>query len=381
MSVDERGSLHVADILVQGVISVATGGSLTAQDSTIATALTVLGTASLSGCTLSASASAASAEWTSPITIAVGEDNGCNNHVHEGAFLGLVDCSGIVGRMTATCSSIDIDTSTSESLTFDKIRLSNAGAVALTGSTIGRGGSVIVGENTQLSLTGCTLTDASSPSFRLTATGGSLSLVSMVVPARLLARMERVLTDSTTGSTVHLDAVSVQEAPDANAITGTATVVAQRHSGSGNHLPIPTVIAIDPEGTFSYGTPTFAVASGPCTVSEGGRCVGRPEGYGPNERCVVTVSGGGGVLAPCAVFDTEHYDFVGTPANQNDGWRGSNCPVNMALGLGDTLGWHSSDSMQGNQGGDMDNGCATKDTCGLPFSSDGLGGGWEVCFA
>ena len=28
-----------------------------------------------------------------------------------------------------------------------------------------------------------------------------------------------------------------------------------------------------------------------------------------------------------------------------------------------------------------DNGCAAKGTCGLPGSDDGLGGGWQLCFA
>ena len=40
-------------------------------------------------------------------------------------------------------------------------------------------------------------------------------------------------------------------------------------------------------------------------MSEGGRWVGRAEGYGPSEECAIVVGGtGGGVLAPCAVFDT-----------------------------------------------------------------------------
>eukprot|EP01045_Picozoa_sp_COSAG04_P041687 COSAG04_NODE_12797_length_634_cov_2.592523_2_plen_129_part_01 len=75
-TVEERGSLALTGMLIQSSISVAAGGSLTAhrsnfrgtlamvaitgtmdaQGSTFSTALTVSGTASLTGCTLAASA-------------------------------------------------------------------------------------------------------------------------------------------------------------------------------------------------------------------------------------------------------------------------------------------------------------------------------------
>ena len=123
-------------------------------------------------------------------------------------------------------------------------------------------------------------------------------------------------------------------------------------------------------------------------MSEGGRCVGRAEGYLPNEECAITVGGtGAGVLGPCAVFDLSGTatDYVTLPGGEQLG--GSVCAVGAALATGDTLSWTSDKEFQGsvgNQpgwGGEYDNGCAAKGTCGLPFSQDGLGGGWQLCFA
>mgnify|MGYP004358302859 CR=1 FL=1 len=47
---------------------------------------------------------------------------------------------------------------------------------------------------------------------------------------------------------------------------------------------------------------------------------------------------------------------------------------------GDAIAWTSDIFGQGSVG-HHDNGCAAKGTCGLPYSHDGLGGGWQLCFA
>ena len=56
-----------------------------------------------------------------------------------------------------------------------------------------------------------------------------------------------------------------------------------------------------------------------------------------------------------------------------------------ALPPGDAIPWTSDGSDQGSVCCShctcLDNGCAAKGTCGLPYSNDGLGGGWELCFA
>ena len=119
--------------------------------------------------------------------------------------------------------------------------------------------------------------------------------------------------------------------------------------------------------------------------------MGRAEGYGPGEECAITVSGtGAGVLGPCAVFDTSPAvysdDYVTLPGGAQR--FGSECPVEAALAAGDALRWTSNGGYQGSVGcpsnfcsSGNDNGCAAKGTCGLPFSWDELGGGWELCFA
>ena len=55
----------------------------------------------------------------------------------------------------------------------------------------------------------------------------------------------------------------------------------------------------------------------------------------------------------------------------------------MALAPGDSVGWSSGGSAQGGVGNPWgaDNGCGTAGLCGLPFSMDGFGGGWQLCFA
>eukprot|EP01045_Picozoa_sp_COSAG04_P001528 COSAG04_NODE_52_length_30862_cov_37.882005_1_plen_371_part_00 len=83
----------------------------------------------------------------------------------------------------------------------------------------------------------------------------------------------------------------------------------------GSPMPPPSPPALpppNPPATFTQCSdcaPFFIVTSGctgqdcsgtpPCVVSGGGRCVGRPEGYGRYEDCAITVGGGGGALGPC----------------------------------------------------------------------------------
>ena len=200
------------------------------------------------------------------------------------------------------------------------------------------------------SLSGCTLDAWISPT---TSGGGSLSLASMAVPAVVLGAAEAQLSGA--GSTLRLAAVTLPEYPDLGALTGTLTGLSFRSK------------TIDPP---SFGGPpgTFAVSSGPCAVSDGGRCVGRAGGYGPSETCAITVGGGGGVLGACGVFDT----WPGQdPLILPDGSQhtGSDCPVGAVLSPGDSVGWTSDGSVQGNNGN------------GLPRSDYGLGGGWQICFA
>ena len=246
-------------------------------------------------------------------------------------------------------------------------------------------GGFVVQERGSLALTNIAL-DASA---RVSVTGGTLSLASMAVPATVLGAAEGTLSDA--GSTLRLDAVTVPDYPTSGPITGVVTVGDDGLS----KIVEPASMFSDYPNMFVDGhgwiSGVFAVTSGPCAVSESGRCVGRPEGYGPNEHCAITVGGGGGVLGPCPVFDTDDgYDYVTLPGTSEltlGRHGGSNCPEGVALPPGDAITWTSDGSDQGSVCCShctcLDNGCAAKGTCGLPriAKNHGLGGGWELCFA
>ena len=86
------------------------------------------------------------------------------------------------------------------------------------------------------------------------------------------------------------------------------------------------------------------------------------------------------MLGPC-VFDIYNNDaeYVTLPDGSSHG--SSDCPAGAVLVTGGSVGWHSNAANQGNWGGGDDNGCDAKGLCGLPYSSQGLGGGWQICFA
>eukprot|EP01045_Picozoa_sp_COSAG04_P020386 COSAG04_NODE_2082_length_4836_cov_4.164872_1_plen_82_part_00 len=74
-------------------------------------------------------------------------------------------------------------------------------------------------------------------------------------------------------------------------------------------------------------------------------------------------------------------DYVTLPGGAQLG--GSDRPVGAGLAAGDVLSWTSDGNYQGSVGSNLGrNGCAAKGTCGLRFSrNQGLGGGWQLCFA
>ena len=217
-------------------------------------------------------------------------------------------------------------------------------------------GDLIVSGVSTASLSGCTL----ATSVSLTTTGGgSLSLVSTPVPRDMLGEAERQLSGA--NSTLRLSAVSVPEAPaTGELLTGTMTVEADGSK------------TVDPPG---FGVaPAFTVSSGPCTVSDDGRCVGRPGGYLPSEACTIVVIGGGGVLGPCGVFDMHWDDGVGLPGSAGGAAK---CKSGVALAPGESVAWHSGDSWQGDYFPGVVCPCSTQcyALCGLPHSDLGLGGG------
>ena len=146
-----------------------------------------------------------------------------------------------------------------------------------------------------------------------------------------------VLGLSGAGSRLVLEAVTVPEHPEWGAQTGTVT------AGAEGELPV-----LDPPDLQLPGF--FVVNSGPCTVAEGGRCVGRwPGGYLPDEDCAISVAGAGGALGACPVFDFEgvSYDYLTLPDGSVHGGADWDCPAGTVLEGGQTLSWHSDQSVQG----------------------------------
>jgi hypothetical protein len=188
--------------------------------------------------------------------------------------------------------------------------------------------------------------------------GGSLSLSSMIVSTATMTMAVAQL--SGVGSRLQLLAVTLMEYPTAGEMTGTMLM------GNNNSK------TVDPPGAFGG---TFTITSGPCEVSEGGRCVGQPSGYNENDSCSISVGGGGGLLGTCPVFDFDdrydpdtsgEADYVTMPDGSKHG-PGS-CPAGTRLAIGEVLMFHASRYGQGTYQGST-------------FSDHGLGGGWIVCFA
>ena len=88
----------------------------------------------------------------------------------------------------------------------------------------------------------------------------------------------------------------------------------------------------------------FIVTSGPCTILQGGLCVGRPYGYDDNELCQITAASTQ-VLGACPVFDTEqNWDHLTIQGAEYDG---DNCPQGIQLDAGSVIEWYSDSSASG----------------------------------
>jgi hypothetical protein len=219
------------------------------------------------------------------------------------------------------------------------------------------------------SFNGCTLGALASLTVH---NGGSLSLISTAMPFSVLVSAQAQLSGA--GSTLHLSAVTLSDQPGWGALTGAATILADGSK------------TIEPPEWGVATSASFIVTSGPCTVSDGGRCVGRPGGYlgrmqgRMEEACTIVAGGGGGMLGACGVFDLGPFDFVILPDGLNRG--DSNCPDGEVLAAGDTVRWETDGNNQGSLGRTANPAsCIAKGTCGLPYSHEGIGGGWQICFA
>jgi hypothetical protein len=168
------------------------------------------------------------------------------------------------------------------------LAVSTGGHATVEGTVFAAGTSVAVsGAAAQLALSGCTLQANATLSV---SGGGHLSLASMQLSTALLR--------------------SFLEGGNGLRDQGSVVALAQVDVSVINRQLTGTITATSSPGTRQYQPPgllyfvnlsAFFVVSGPCTTRDGGRCVGRPHGYGPNERCEIVVARGG-VLGPCPVF-------------------------------------------------------------------------------
>eukprot|EP01052_Picozoa_sp_SAG31_P027006 SAG31_NODE_2491_length_5612_cov_23.752766_3_plen_696_part_00 len=203
--------------------------------------------------------------------------------------------------------------------------------------------------------------DVSMQISAITVTSGStLSLSRMALP--VAAYSKTLLGVSDAGSRLVFDGVTVVEQPELGVLTGSMTIGAD-----GSTVMDPPSLMLELAQTL------FVVRSGPCTVAQGGQCVGRwPGGYLPNEHCEIAVSGpdgATGTLGDCPVFDINQRTLPGDVLTMPDRSHASRCPVGAVLSAGRTLTWASDYRMQGSNGD------------GLPQSqNDGAGGGWQICF-
>lgn len=226
-------------------------------------------------------------------------------------------------------------------------RIDVAGGLLIAESTSFGGGTprITVDDGGTASMHSCTL----STFVQLIVTAGSFHLDSMAVPGIVLATAQRdfILRE------LRLSHVTMVELPNAGEMTG-EMMIGEHGIGA----------VIDPPNWSLVGPPAFVVGSGPCTVTEGGRCVGRPDGYFPNEQCSITVGGGPGVLGPCGVFNIQDNVIVMPDGREI---TSASCPVGISLHPAEIISWSSAS--------------IACETTGLEPCSNDRKGGWQICFA
>eukprot|EP01051_Picozoa_sp_SAG22_P000595 SAG22_NODE_17_length_32684_cov_34.234095_8_plen_587_part_00 len=202
--------------------------------------------------------------------------------VSGGSSLSLQRATGSVSGLQVDSSSFSLDASSTVSLS-GAVAVAGAGSVCiLAGCTIADSASLAVSDGGQLTIIGGEI------GAQFEVGGGTLSLQGVSISASVLAGVTAV---NVAGSEVQLRAVSVTEHPEWGLLAGTVTIGADSLSTSADGA-LQQVLGMLPG--------TFVVRSGPCTVSDGGRCVGQPHGYNAHDTCEIGVAGSGGLLELCA---------------------------------------------------------------------------------
>jgi hypothetical protein len=100
-------------------------------------------------------------------------------------------------------------------------------------------------------------------------------------------------------------------------------------------------ITIHEDGNPDVRTGGFVVDSGPCEALSGGRCVGRPDGYGDGEACTIRVPSGA-LLGACPTWDTTDIVFPVEATLDGSSYQYSgDCPNGVTVPEGETITWRS----------------------------------------
>lgn len=142
------------------------------------------------------------------------------------------------------------------------------------------------------------------------------------------------------------------------------------------------MFAHDPAGAGAAGAASssgsgssFRVDSGPCELSQGGSCVGRPNGYGGSETCSITAMSSIAALS-CPIFNTgQGYDYLTIDGTQ---YGGTDCPTGVSVSSGSSVSWSSDGSAAGAGWEICTAGAAAFEFAGLRRSASMSGPGWMM---
>ena len=365
IAVGERGSLALSMLKLDGALGANSG----------ALELTV------SSCTLTDGGNVLLNDATVTFT---NTDLGFRSLASAGGSITLTSCTGRLSGLRVVSSTFSMDATSTLSLG-GYVSIVFAGQVVLSNAEFDEGVQFTIGSGTRCMLDSCTVPPSASLTVSsgghltldgvstgsvgagFTVSGGSLSLQNLAMSAGSLTSAG---TGGVPGSQTRLDTVSVLQHPEWGALSGTITTRADGSATS--DMPSWSTVTRKLPGMF-------AVASGPCTVSAGGVCVGRPNGYSPNEDCSISVGGAGGALAPCGSSQAcntvrcvsspgdgvTHFNLGGNSYVAINLQQSTTCPTStVTLAAGATVSWHSDGSRPP----------------GAHDWTNNVGGDWQICF-
>eukprot|EP01051_Picozoa_sp_SAG22_P006521 SAG22_NODE_430_length_10586_cov_6.817202_4_plen_1059_part_00 len=313
-SISVEGVFVISGVVVEASIDVSNGGSLSLQsvggsitDLAVANSRFSMDAASVATLGGTIHFENADAVELTQKTIVEG-----NLTVSGGSSLSLQSVGGSITGLSVVDSRFSMDVATKSQMTF-------VGAVRLDGSNVGLsfsgktldGVSFTISNGAQLELSGCNLVSDGS-SIPLTVESGGAATVTQTVFRSTAGDITAVsISDGGSMTVGESQLVGADGSAHPFPCDGTLPDCAGEHAGSVVvegpsviNMAVPLVCDVETGECLSNLPEAFVVVSGPCTVSQEDRrrCVGRREGYGPNEECTITVAVGGRV-GTCTLFD------------------------------------------------------------------------------